>query len=124
MLGVPALIGSLCGEVLAGPFSDLIVRQYARRNDGIHKPEARLPAYLPSAIITPAGIIIYGACLYFHTHWIGPVIGNAIAGFGLQLALTISYAYCSDCYKPQSGEIGSLFNFGRQVFSFTIGFYA
>jgi len=28
------------------------------------------------------------------------------------------------CYKPQSAEISTLLNFGRQTFSFTLGFYA
>lgn len=27
------------------------------------------------------------------------------------------------CYKPQSAEISTLLNFGRQTFSFTLGFY-
>ncbi|GME30148.1 hypothetical protein GTA08_BOTSDO08372 [Neofusicoccum parvum] len=124
MLGLPLLIGSFLGEILSGPFSDFIMYEYAKRHDGERKPEARLPASWASAFFLPAGIIIYGVCLHLKTHWIGPVIGNAVAGFGLQLATTVNYAYCSDCYKPQSGEIGTLYNFGRQIFSFTVGFYA
>ncbi|KAK7709690.1 hypothetical protein SLS57_008595 [Botryosphaeria dothidea] len=124
MMGLPLLIGSFLGEVLSGPFSDFIMYQYTRRHNGERKPEARLTASIASAFFTPAGIIIYGVCLHYKTHWIGPVLGNAVAGFGLQLATTVNYAYCSDCYKPQSGEIGALYNFARQIFSFTVGFYA
>ncbi len=51
-------------------------------------------------------------------------MGMAVSSFGLQLVTTVSYAYCSDCYKPQSGEISSLYNFGRQIFAFPLGFYA
>ncbi|MCJ1443301.1 MAG: hypothetical protein MMC23_003799 [Stictis urceolatum] len=124
MLGLPLLIGSLLGEILSGPFSDYIMYRYARQYGGERKPEARLPAAFASVVLTPAGIIIYGVCLHFRTHWVGPVIGNALAGVGLQLVTTVSYAYCSDCYKPQSGEVGTLYNLGRQIFSFTVGFYA
>ncbi|OAA63411.1 Major facilitator superfamily domain, general substrate transporter [Niveomyces insectorum RCEF 264] len=124
MLGLPLLIGSALGELLSGPFSDYVVYRYASRHNGNRKPEARLPASLGSLILCPAGIIIYGVCLQHQTHWMGPVMGMAISSFGLQLMTTVSYAYCSDCYKPQSSEIGSLYNFGRQLFAFPLGFYA
>ncbi len=124
MLGLPLLIGSALGEFLSGPLSDWFMYRYAKRHDGERKPEARLPAALGSILLCPAGIIIYGVCLQHKTHWIGPVMGMAISSFGLQLVTTVSYAYCSDCYKPQSGEISSLYNFGRQIFAFPLGFYA
>lgn len=124
MLGIPLLIGSMLGELLSGPFSDWVMYRYAKRHGGERKPEARLPASLGSMLLCPAGIIIYGVCLERQTHWMGPVMGMAIASFGLQLVTTVSYTYCSDCYKPQSGEIGSIYNFGRQTFAFPLGFYA
>jgi multidrug resistance protein len=124
MLGLPLLVGSALGEFLSGPLSDWFVYRYAKTHGGHRKPEARLPAILGSLLLCPAGIIIYGVCLEKKTHWMGPVMGMAIASFGLQLVTTVCYAYCSDCYKPQSGEIGSLYNFGRQVFAFPMGFYA
>lgn len=124
MLGLPLLIGSALGELLSGPFSDWVMYRYAIRHNGERKPEARLPASFASVLLCPAGIIIYGACVEHKTHWIGPCLGMAIASFGLQLVTTVNYTYCSDCYKPQSAEIGSLYNFGRQVFAFPLGFYA
>lgn len=124
ILGLPLLVGSALGEFLSGPFSDWMMYLYARRHDGQRKPEARLPASFGSILLCPAGIIIYGVTLYYETHWMGPVMGMAIASFGLQLVTTVSYTYCSDCYKPQSSEIGGLYNFGRQVFAFPLGFYA
>ncbi|KIW90026.1 uncharacterized protein Z519_09456 [Cladophialophora bantiana CBS 173.52] len=124
MLGLPLLVGSALGEFLSGPFSDWFMYRYAKKHGGERKPEARLPASLGSLLLCPTGIIIYGVCLYHKTHWMGPVMGMAIASFGLQLVTTVSYAYCSDCYKPQSGEISSLYNFWRQTFAFPLGFYA
>jgi MFS family permease len=124
MLGIPLLVGSMLGEILSGPFSDWVMYRYAKRHGGERKPEARLPASLGSLLLCPAGIIIYGVCLERQTHWMGPVMGMAVASFGLQLVTTVSYTYCSDCYKPQSAEIGSIYNFGRQTFAFPLGFYA
>ncbi|KAK3937835.1 major facilitator superfamily domain, general substrate transporter [Diplogelasinospora grovesii] len=123
MLGIPLLVGSALGEVFSGPFSDWIMYRYAKSHGGARKPEARLPASLAAMILCPAGIITYGVCLQARTHWMGPVMGMAISSFGLQLVTTVCYTYCSDCYKPQSAEIGSLYNFGRQTFAFPLGFY-
>lgn len=124
VLGLPLLIGSAIGELFSGQFSDWFVYRYAKRHDGKRKPEARLPAALGSLLLCPAGLIIYGVCIQHKTHWIGPCLGMAISSFGLQLVTTVSYAYCSDCYKPQSAEMSALYNFGRQTFAFPLGFYA
>jgi hypothetical protein len=77
----------------------------------------------PGFILCPAGVIIEGVCFQYETHWSGPVMGIGIASFGLQIISTNVFAYCTDCYKPQSAEISTLLNFGRQTFSFTLGFY-
>lgn len=50
-------------------------------------------------------------------------MGIGIGAVGLQLISTNIFAYITDCYKPQSAEISTLLNFGRQTFSFTLGFY-
>lgn len=78
---------------------------------------------MPGALLLPAGIIIEGVCLQHHTHWSGPVLGIGIAAFGLQIVSTNIFAYLADCYKPQNAEVSTLLNFGRQTFSFTLGFY-
>src|ERR1700722_16946989 len=33
-------------------------------------------------------------------------------------------ANISQCYRPQAAEIGAVLNFGRNMFSFPVGFYA
>ena len=34
-----------------------------------------------------------------------------------------NHANISQCYKPQAAEIGAVLNFGRNMFSFPLGFY-
>jgi hypothetical protein len=94
-----------------------------RKHNGTPYPEARLTATLPGAFLLPLGIIIEGVCLGSRTHWSGPVLGIGIAAFGLQIVSTNIYAYLADCYRPQNAEVSTLLNFGRQTFSFTLGFY-
>ncbi|KAF4549206.1 Efflux pump-like protein 6 [Elsinoe fawcettii] len=122
-IGVSTFVGTLIGELSAGPVSDRLVYLYARAHDGDQKAETRLYATIPGAILIPVGVIIEGVCFQFRTHWMGPIMGISIAAFGLQIVTTNIYAYITDCYKPQSAEISTLLNFGRQIFSFTLGFY-
>lgn len=47
-----------------------------------------------------------------------------VASIGVQAATTLTYTYCSDCYKPQAAEVLTLVNLFRQIFAFSIGFDA
>ncbi|KAK4062886.1 hypothetical protein Trihar35433_8681 [Trichoderma harzianum] len=124
LLGIPITVGSLIGELFAGGVSDWISERRALKRGGERCPEDRLLGIIPAAFLVPLGIIIEGVCLQNKTHWIGVAFGIAIASFGLQVITTGVYTYTAECYKPQAPELGSLINFGRQVYSFTIGFYA
>jgi hypothetical protein len=122
LLGVPLTIGCLLGECCTGWISDQLVNRYARRHDGYRKPEARLHlAWL--GLFLPAGLIMYGICVQDRGPWISLAIGMVVTSIGTQAATTLVYAYCTDCYKPQSAEVSTLINLFRQMFAFTVGFY-
>jgi len=97
MLSIPLTIGCLIGEASAGWVTDYMVYLYAKRHEGHRKPEPRLNALL-LALLLPLGVIIDGVCLQRHAtiHWIGPAFGMGIACFGLQVATTVTYSYCTD----------------------------
>ncbi|GAD96993.1 hypothetical protein BC1G_00314 [Paecilomyces variotii No. 5] len=122
-IGLSTMAGSIIGETVSGPVSDKLLSLMNKRQRGNAEPEVRLYATWPGGILLPAGVIIEGVCLQYHTHWMGPVMGIAIGAFGLQIVSTNIFAYLTDCYKPQSTEISTLLNFGRLLFSFTLGFY-
>lgn len=125
LLSIPLLIGCLIGEFNAGWVTDYMVYRYAKKNDGVRKPEARLDA-IWLALLLPIGVIIDGVCLthYKTVGWVGAAFGMGIACLGLQVATTVVYAYCTDCYKPQSAEISTVLNTFRSIFSALISFYA
>ena len=123
LIGVPLTIGCLIGEACTGWISDLLINRYAKRHNGYRKPETRL--YLaPIALLLPVGVIIHGVCVQNKTPWIGLAVGEVVASIGVQAATTLTYAYCTDCYKPQSAEISTLINAFRNLYAFTLGFYA
>ena len=97
LLSIPLLIGCLIGELNAGWVTDYMVYRYAKKNDGVRKPETRLDAIWP-ALLLPIGVIIDGVCLthYKTVGWVGAAFGMGIACLGLQVATTVVYAYCTD----------------------------
>lgn len=97
MLSVPLLIGCLLGEMSAGWLTDRMIYRYAKAHGGRREPEARLDAVL-LAILCPIGIIIEGVCLSHHdtVPWIGAAFGMGIANYGVQIANTVTYTYCTD----------------------------
>ncbi|CAG8977490.1 hypothetical protein HYALB_00009322 [Hymenoscyphus albidus] len=125
MLSIPLLVGCLLGEFNAGWLTDWMVYRYARKHDGLRKPEARLDA-LWFAILIPIGIVIEGICLSHseNSSWVGVAMAMGIASFGLQVATTVVSAYTTDCYKPQSAEISTVLHLIRSGFSCLISFYA
>lgn len=139
-IGLSTFLGTLIGEAAAGPVSDRLLYLYRKKHGGEIKPEARLHTIWPGTFLLPIGVVIEGVCLQYKTHFMGPVMGIAIGCLGLQIVSTTIFSYITDvsshnhfircidsndkqCYKPQSAEISTLLNFGRQTFSFTLGFY-
>lgn len=123
LLGVPLTIGCLIGESCTGWISDWLINRYAKRHDGYRKPEARLHLCF-LGLFLPVGLLIHGFCVAHETPWIGLAVGMVVASIGTQAATTLTYTYVSDCYKPQAPEVLTIVNLFRQMFAFTVGFYA
>ena len=98
LIWISPMIGSLLGAYFSGPLNDRFVLFLSKRNRGFREPEYRLWAFLPSAIILPAGLIIYGVTSAHGLHWIVPIIGTGLVGFGLSVAGAVTMSYILDCY--------------------------
>ncbi|KAK4954880.1 hypothetical protein LTR10_007072 [Elasticomyces elasticus] len=122
-MGVPLTVGCMIGEATAGWVSDWIINAYARRHNGYRKPEVRL-YLLPLTTLLAIGTATFGYCIQARKHWIYASVCMAISGLGSQVGTTMVYTYATDAYKPQSGEVGSVINLAKSIFTFNIGFYA
>jgi len=117
-------IGGILGELLAGMVIDAIVmRERKKLGRADPPPEIRLKAIWTGAVICPIGLLIYGFTIEYHSPWIAPLVGMAVAVFGQQIIATTCYTYAIDCYRPESGEIAMLINFIRQEIGMTFAFY-
>ncbi|KAM0541954.1 hypothetical protein ACHAPJ_013016 [Fusarium lateritium] len=90
-------LGNIIGNVAIGFFSDKLLKALAGRS-GRTKPEHRLPPLVPGSIIVPIGLFIYGWTLYFNVHFMVPLLGLFIVGFGTILIFIPVSTYLVDAY--------------------------
>jgi MFS family permease len=81
---IPLGIGMFIALFLVGFLTDRTVKVKQEKGEEV-KPEDRipLPLVLTAGLCLPAGLFIYGWTVQAHTHWIAPLIGTMIVGFGL-----------------------------------------
>ncbi|KAH7129524.1 major facilitator superfamily domain-containing protein [Dactylonectria estremocensis] len=132
LIWLSPLVGAFFGSYFAGPLNDQLMMFLSRRNRGWREPEFRLWSFLPTALIMPAGLILYGVGAAKGLPWIAPIIGMGFVGFGLSVAAALTMAYVVDCYKAIDGEavttvilirniIGSALTFGIQPWIDSMG---
>jgi hypothetical protein len=78
-LGLSLTIGSVLAELTTGRISDIIIYRDSLKHNGIRRPEARLYLTWVSVFTMGPGLIIYGFCIQYKTHYMGPLVGLAIS---------------------------------------------
>ncbi|KAL4913292.1 major facilitator superfamily domain-containing protein [Aspergillus aurantiobrunneus] len=118
-LGV--IIGTILGEQIGGSMSDTWMNRRTRKLQTRPEPEFRLWLSYPGVILTIAGVIVFLVCTQQapEGHWqVSPIIGTGIAAFGNQLVTTVMVTYAVDSYPQDSGSVGVLITFVRQIWGF------
>lgn len=75
-------IGMMLGLLFFGIMSKLTVARL-EAEEGVLKPEQRLPLMIPGSFFIPAGLFIYGWTAEYRIFWIVPIIGTGMIGLGL-----------------------------------------
>ncbi|KAH9938543.1 multidrug resistance protein 4 [Fomitopsis serialis] len=120
-------LGFVLATVVGASVADSIYHKLAQRNGGKGTPEMRIPALIFGSLFVPIGLFWYGWSAQAHTHWIMPIIGSGIFGFGMmttflpiQLYLVDSFAYAASALAAASvfrSMLGFAFPlFGQQMF--------
>ncbi|CAG7924617.1 unnamed protein product [Penicillium olsonii] len=110
--------GIVIAAPIAGPLTDHLSRWLRVRNNGIHKPEHRLPALVLPFLICPVGLIVFGYTVANHQHYVRPAVGAAICAAGLTLVPSVMLSYVVDSYPRTSGEALVLVNASKNVVAF------
>ncbi|PNP51340.1 hypothetical protein THARTR1_07990 [Trichoderma harzianum] len=117
-------IGSFTGLVLNFFFIDRIYRNLKTKNNGIGRPEFRMPTMFIGSIMVSIGLFWYGWSVQTRLHWIMPNIGVAICSAGTMGCLQGMQTYTVDSYPTYAASamaacalLRSLAGFGFPLFA-------
>ncbi|KAE8447673.1 hypothetical protein EG329_010479 [Mollisiaceae sp. DMI_Dod_QoI] len=117
-------VGFFLGTQICAPCQDRIYRALKARNNGVGKPEFRVPLMVPGAFLVPIGLFWYGWSSQAHTHWIMPNIGAAIFAAGVIIGFQCIQTYIVDSYTRYAASavgaatvLRSLAGFGFPLFA-------
>ncbi|GES64978.1 major facilitator superfamily domain, general substrate transporter [Aspergillus terreus] len=96
-------IGSFVGLFLNLRLVDKMYRTLKARNNGIGKPEYRMPSLAAGSVISTIGLFWYGWSIG-HTHWLMPNIGALIFTAGTISCLQGMQTYIVDSYQTYAAS--------------------
>lgn len=113
-------VGMITGMACLGIMSDRIIRKQQAKGDV--KPEHRLPFILtlPGAIGLPIGLFIYGWTIYYHVHWIVPIIATSLIGVGNLTAMMTIQTYLVDAFTIHAASAIAANTVLRSIFGAVI----
>ncbi|PWY83416.1 MFS multidrug transporter [Aspergillus heteromorphus CBS 117.55] len=91
-------LGFWLGSQICAPLNDRIYRRLKAQNNGVGRPEFRVPLLFIGAGLIPAGLIIYGWTAQTRCHWIAPNIGACIFATGTIVMFQCLQTYIVDSY--------------------------
>ncbi|KAJ6627852.1 major facilitator superfamily domain-containing protein [Mycena sp. CBHHK59/15] len=106
-LGTGFLMATACGA----RFSNSLYKHLADKNGGVGEPEMRIPAIFIGSIFVPIGLFWYGWSAQAKLHWIMPIIGSGIFGFGMMTTFLPIQLYLVDSFKYAASALSAAFVF-------------
>jgi len=95
-------IGCTISLIIFGSISDQILKYKAGK--GELKPEYRLLPMIPATIFISAGLFWYGWSAQAKAHWIVPILGTVLVGFGYLPVIMCTQTYLVDAYEKYSAS--------------------
>ncbi|KAI0506383.1 MFS multidrug transporter [Xylaria bambusicola] len=92
-------LGLILGVNIAGHLNDYIYLKLKARNNGIGRPEFRVPPMIIGTALVPIGLLWWGWTGQAKLHWILPNIGSLILGTGVYCCSGCVSVYTIDAYS-------------------------
>ncbi|KAJ6595852.1 major facilitator superfamily domain-containing protein [Mycena vulgaris] len=104
-------VGFLLATAFGARFSNMLYNRLADKNGGVGEPEMRIPAIFVGSVFVPIGLFWYGWSAQAKIHWIMPVIGSGIFGFGMMTTFLPIQLYLVDAFKYAASALSAAFLF-------------
>ncbi|KAL1645252.1 hypothetical protein SLS58_003959 [Diplodia intermedia] len=117
------IVGSVLGEQMAGPLSDVWMNRRVKRDPAALRPPAEHRLWLSwfGFLLAIVGLVVFGVRTQqaVPMHWnVTPIVGLAIASVGNQIITTVLVTYAVDCHPESSSSIGVFVNMIRSTWGF------
>ncbi|KAG0128968.1 major facilitator superfamily domain-containing protein [Tuber indicum] len=121
-------VGFMVGLIVFTPLLQKIYLRLTAANNGVAKPEYRLPTLLMGGVLVTTGLFWYGWSAEKKLHWIMPLIGTAFFGAGMIPVFAAIQTYLIDMsprYAASAVSASTLFRslvafafplFGKQMY--------
>lgn len=110
-------LGFMSATIFGASFADKVYQNLSAKNGGKGKPEFRIPALIFGSLFVPIGLFWYGWSAQAQIHWIMPIIGTAIFGFGMMTTFLPIQLYLVDTFTYAASALAA-----ASVFRSTLGF--
>lgn len=91
-------LGLIGGVFLAGALNDRVYTRLKRRNNGVGRPEYRVPTMVIGTALIPIGLLWWGWSGEAKLHWIMPNIGSFLFAAGMYNCSACVAVYTIDTY--------------------------
>ena len=117
-------IGFLIGTQIKARLNDNIYARLKKKNNGIEKPEFRVPVMVPASLLVPIGLFMYGWSAQAHTHWIVPDIGICLFCAGVIVGFQCIQIYLVDSYTRYAASAIAAVTVLRSLAGFSFPLFA
>lgn len=111
-------VGFLVGLGLWTPLMQYFFKKLTAANNGVSKPEFRLPVIFFGGLLVPTGLFWYGWSAENKLHWIMPLVGAAIFCCGMISVFTSVQTYLIDMSPRYAASAVSAATVFRSLFGF------
>ncbi|THC90346.1 hypothetical protein EYZ11_010188 [Aspergillus tanneri] len=88
-----------------------------KANNDFPVPEARLPPMMVGSVVFAAGLFVFGWTSDPDVHWIGPIIGAVMMGFGFFTIFQAALNYLIDTFQKVAASAVAANTFLRSLFA-------
>ncbi|KAF9525091.1 multidrug resistance protein 4 [Crepidotus variabilis] len=104
-------VGFVCATAFGAKVAALVYSRLSAKNGGIGKPEFRIPALIFGSFFIPVGLLWFGWSAKPNIHWIMPIIGSGIFGFGMMTCFLPIQLYLADSFNYAASAIATAATF-------------
>ncbi|CEJ58968.1 Putative Synaptic vesicle transporter SVOP and related transporters [Penicillium brasilianum] len=110
------LVGIIIGAVINVSNQRFYLKRF-KANNNRAVPEARLPPMMLGSVLFAAGMFVFGWTSPKHIHWIGPIIGAVMMGFGFFTIFQAALNYLIDTFQKSAASAIAANTFLRSIFA-------